>query len=61
MACDVHDGDAGNLAYPSPQVFIAGGSDVAAVLLDPLTDAVVGVRALVGAGEAFDARVFGDL
>ena len=61
MARNVHDGHTGDLAYPPPQVFIAGGSDVATMLLDPLTDAVVGVGSFVGAGEPFDPRVLGNL
>lgn len=60
MLSDGHDGHAHDLAHTTPQVLVARGHDVAFVLSDALHDAVVGVGALVHAGQAFEARVFGD-
>jgi len=55
---NVHAGDARDLPHPFPQVFVAGGHYVAPVLGGPLHQAIVGVRALVGAGQAHEPRVF---
>ena len=48
------------MADSPPELTIAGGDDVAFVGGDALDEAVVGVGAGVGAGEAFEARVAGD-
>ena len=46
-----------HLAYPSPQVSIAGGHNVALVAGNALADAVICVRAFVGAWDAFKTWV----
>lgn len=57
VALDEHDRHARNLADAAPQVAVARGHDVAAVLLHALADAIIGVSALVCAGQPFDAGV----
>jgi hypothetical protein len=60
VRCDVHDGHSWNFSYSPLEVLVAGGHDVASVLLDAVDEAVVGVGALVVALEALEAWVFGN-
>lgn len=54
---DEHDGHARHLADAAAQVAVAGGHDVTFVRLHALAQAVVRVRALVGAGDALEPGV----
>ena len=56
---DAHDGHADYFAHSFAQVLVARGNYVALVLGDSLHDAVVGIGALVHAGQALEARIFG--
>ena len=57
---DVHDGHTRNSADAALQIAIARGDNVALVLFDALHETVVGVRSLVQATEALEARVLHD-
>lgn len=57
---DAHDGHPGHLADPPLQVPVVGRDDVDPVLLNAVDEAVVGVGAAVGAGEALPALVARD-
>lgn len=57
MLLEEHDGYPRNLAYPSLQVGIARGDNIALVLPDALADAVVGVRAWMRARQPHEPRI----
>ena len=54
MVGEEHDGDPGQLPDPPLQVLVAGGHDVGLVLGHPVHQAVVGVGALVQAGQPLE-------
>ena len=58
MVLDEHDGHSRYFPDSALEVFVAGRHDEYSVLLDVVDDAIVGVGALVLAGDALEARVF---
>ena len=54
MVGEEHDGDPGQLPDPPLEVLVAGGHDVGLVLGHPVHQAIVGVSALVQAGQPLE-------
>jgi hypothetical protein len=54
---EVHDGDTGNLSYPTLEIAIAGGDDITFVLHHTFNQTVISISSLVRTGQTLETGV----